>query len=115
MAALDSQLCWNHESREAVCRCLGCNRSFCRECVTEHQGRLLCASCFAAAIPARARRTGALRKLAPSLLIAAGLLLAWLTYWGLGEVVVGLFRRNALGGPDTSTLSLPLFSRSLNG
>ena len=40
------QQCWNHESREAVCRCPGCGRSYCRECVTEHGARLLCAACL---------------------------------------------------------------------
>ena len=114
MPALDSQLCWNHENREAVCRFLGCRRSFCRECVTEHNGRLLCASCFAAAIPAAKSRSGSLRKLATPLLLASALLLGWLVYWGFGEVVIGLFHRNAFKS-DTSSLNPPRILRSLHG
>src|SRR6266576_2922250 len=48
------QHCWNHEAREAVCRCPGCARPFCRECVTEHEARLLCAQCLRKAILAAA-------------------------------------------------------------
>ena len=40
------QRCWNHEAREAACRCPACGRSYCRECVSEHEGRLLCAACL---------------------------------------------------------------------
>ena len=101
------QSCWNHESREAVCKCLNCNRSYCRECVTEHEGRLLCASCLNAALARRSSGAGVLRKLAPAILIAAGLLIAWLAFWGFGEMVVGLFRRNVFGGQPTSRLEMP--------
>lgn len=41
------QRCFNHAGREAVARCPGCNRYYCRECVTEHEGRVLCAACIA--------------------------------------------------------------------
>ena len=43
------QRCWHHEQREAVCRCMACQRSYCRECVTEHEERFLCTACLAAA------------------------------------------------------------------
>ncbi len=46
MNALDRQRCFNHENREAVARCPECTRFFCRECVTEHAGRVLCAQCL---------------------------------------------------------------------
>ena len=39
--------CFNHAAREAVARCPECRRFFCRECVTEHSTRVLCASCLA--------------------------------------------------------------------
>jgi len=38
--------CFNHENREAAAQCPECKRFFCRECVTEHSGRVLCASCL---------------------------------------------------------------------
>ena len=101
------QSCWNHESREAVCKCLNCGRSYCRECVTEHQGRLLCASCLNLSLAKHSAGVGVFRKMAPAILIAAGLLIAWLAFWGFGEVVIGLFRRNVFGGQPTSQLAIP--------
>lgn len=52
--------CFNHGGREAVARCLGCGRPYCRECVTEHAGQLRCARCLAdSAAAASARRVRA--------------------------------------------------------
>ncbi len=69
--------CWNHESREAVCRCPGCSRSYCRECVTEHESRLLCAACLRKELaPEKVRR--APRRVPAAVLLAAGLLLTWI-------------------------------------
>ena len=44
---LAKQRCTNHASREAAARCPDCGRFFCRECVSEHDDRLLCAQCLA--------------------------------------------------------------------
>jgi hypothetical protein len=44
--ALSRQRCAHHGNREAVARCPECRRFFCRECVVEHDGRALCASCL---------------------------------------------------------------------
>ncbi len=43
---LDRQRCFNHAAREAAARCPACGRFFCRECVTEHDDRVLCAACI---------------------------------------------------------------------
>lgn len=40
------QRCLLHPAREAAARCPSCSRFYCRECVTEHSGRLLCTSCL---------------------------------------------------------------------
>jgi hypothetical protein len=32
--------------REAVARCPGCSRYFCRECITEHEDIVVCAACL---------------------------------------------------------------------
>ncbi|NRA35663.1 MAG: rhomboid family protein [Polyangiaceae bacterium] len=45
------QRCFHHSDREASARCPSCHRSYCRECITEHSGRLLCASCLAERSP----------------------------------------------------------------
>ena len=82
------QRCWNHEAREAVCRCPECGRSFCRECVTEHQARLLCASCLVAAARARRSPRGVVRRLLPAAMALAGILLAWTVFYSAGEALI---------------------------
>ena len=79
--------CWNHDAREAVCRCPGCGRGFCRECVAEHEQRLLCASCLKAAMspppPARGNRL-----MARVALALAGILLVWILFFCAGEAIL---------------------------
>ena len=76
------QSCWNHETREAVCRCPECGRSYCRECVTEHAARLLCAACLRKALVlAGPRRTAG--RIGEVLLLIGGLLLSWMIFLGV--------------------------------
>jgi hypothetical protein len=87
------QRCWNHEGREAVCQCPGCSRSFCRECVTEHEARLLCAVCleveFRTGRPRRSVMSGA----AIATLALASLLFTWAIFFCLGEAIMSLNAR----------------------
>jgi hypothetical protein len=46
MQDLTHQRCYHHQFREAVARCPECGRFFCRECITEHADKVLCASCL---------------------------------------------------------------------
>ncbi len=46
MSEITQKRCSNHAQREAVACCPGCNRYFCRECITEHEDRVLCATCL---------------------------------------------------------------------
>ncbi len=48
--------CVRHDTREAVARCVECGGGFCRECVTEHEDRIYCASCFSRLVAAATRR-----------------------------------------------------------
>ena len=52
LPVLTRQRCWLHPAREAAARCPSCQRFYCRECVTEHDGRLLCAGCLRAKVVA---------------------------------------------------------------
>lgn len=47
MEAISSSKCFHHPFREAAARCPECRRFFCRECITEHEDRILCAQCLA--------------------------------------------------------------------
>ena len=77
-AGLAQQLCWNHPGRGAVCRCPACQRSFCRECVSEHDARLLCAACIRDAIAAALPQTRRRRRVS---LIPVFVLLTTLLAW----------------------------------
>lgn len=46
MRPLADARCVNHSEREAVARCPECGRYVCRECITEHDRRVLCADCL---------------------------------------------------------------------
>ncbi len=81
------QRCWNHEAREAVCRCPECGRSYCRECVTEHDARLLCASCIVR-IEGRSRSRQRGRRTTSAVLALAGVLIAWLAFYAAGEAMI---------------------------
>ena len=71
-------------------RCPGCRRFFCRECAGEHEGRLLCAECVAAAVRPMAARGWTLGWLGIPLGWVCGLLVAWTVFgmfgWVLTEV-----------------------------
>lgn len=86
-AAPIRQHCWNHETREAVCRCPGCGRSYCRECVTEHEARLLCAACLRKSLPEAAPERRFVGRVPRVLLLAGGLLLSWFLFLGLAAGV----------------------------
>ena len=46
MQDLTHQRCHHHQLREAAAKCPECGRFFCRECITEHADKVLCASCL---------------------------------------------------------------------
>jgi hypothetical protein len=85
------QRCWNHDTREAVCRCPDCGRSYCRECVSEHESRLLCAACLRT--KARAVEPRRRSRLAPLGMALAGVLLAWVVFFGAGEGILLVITR----------------------
>jgi hypothetical protein len=92
--ALLQQRCWNHDAREAVCRCPSCGRSFCRECVTEHESRLLCAACLRNTARVDRAHAALLRRFAPALMTAAGVILAWAIFFGAAESIVTITERS---------------------
>ena len=79
--------CSNHGSREAAARCPECGRYFCRECISEHDGRTLCASCLKrlATGPVRRRRLAGLVRSAQILI---GVVLLWSAFYLLGRALL---------------------------
>jgi hypothetical protein len=71
-----------HAHREAAVRCPGCRRFYCRECVTEHLGRMMCAPCVARAEMPPERREASMAMW--SILSVTGLFLAWMVFYYFG-------------------------------
>ena len=88
--ALLHQRCWNHDYREAVCRCPACQRHFCRECVTEHEDRLICAGCLKKLAKATTRRRFRFANLAGIGQCLLGVLTAWLFFYFLGHSLLAI-------------------------
>lgn len=90
MPTLADQRCFNHAMREAVARCPQCCHFFCRECITEHEDRIICAACLRklARVPLLKRRGFAgLLRLAQ---VVFGLVAAWLFFYMIGEALLSL-------------------------
>ncbi len=84
------QQCLNHPGREAVALCPGCKQAYCRECVTEHDDRILCSSCLAKL--SRPKSTGSGRwkvvlRVVPAL---AGVVFAWMLFYFAGSFLASL-------------------------
>ena len=85
---LTEQRCLHHPDREAVARCPGCGGFFCRECIVEHEDRVICAACLKKIAhqseAKRSRFAGAFR----ALLFAAGIFTAWLFFYFAGRLLL---------------------------
>jgi hypothetical protein len=88
MPALAHQHCLNHDTREAVAQCPECRHFFCRECVTEHDDRLLCASCLRKISKAGGSHRHPFRNLARAGMSLAGLLMASLFFYWLAQILL---------------------------
>lgn len=88
MSALSHQRCFHHPEREAIARCPECRRFFCRECITEHEERVICASCLRHQHPQHARGRGTLPGLLRLSQFALGLLAAWFFFYLVGELLL---------------------------
>lgn len=83
--------CLVHPLREAAARCPECRGFFCRECVTEHGERAICAACLARLAAAETkRRGGALRALGRGARVLLGILAAWFFFYMVGEALSSL-------------------------
>jgi hypothetical protein len=85
MPGLLDQRCRNHAAREAVARCPECALFYCRECVTEHEDRVLCAVCLKRIVGLNAanhRRWGIVTTLGQAFI---GLIVAWFFFYLVGQ------------------------------
>jgi hypothetical protein len=85
---LTFQRCLIHPDREAIARCPGCAKYFCRECVTEHEGRFLCSDCLqkrSAPVQSAQRPTGWLMAAVTNII---GLAVAWFFFYLIGRLLI---------------------------
>ena len=82
------QRCFYHEFREAACRCPICRRYFCRECVTEHDNRVLCVECLKKIVAGQGVQRSGVRRVLRGLLPVAGVLMAWLFFYTIGRTLL---------------------------
>ncbi len=79
--------CSNHPSREAVARCPECKRYFCRECISEHEGRVVCAFCLKR-LGTKVIRRHRLAGLVRVVQVLMGVLLLWSSFYLLGRALL---------------------------
>ncbi len=91
--------CFNHAQREAAAYCLECHHAFCKECVTEHEGRVVCSSCLRKVVTASSRTVGRARSLIFASCVVVGFFASWSLFYLLGKTLLLLpssFHENAL-------------------
>jgi hypothetical protein len=76
--------CFNHAERLAAARCPECGHSYCRECITEHDGRLVCAVCLRKHSPAGLQRRNWYKAIALPVMGVAALSASWLVFYTAG-------------------------------
>ncbi len=84
-----AQRCFNHARREAAARCPVCAKYYCRECIAEHDGRMICARCLKA-VEAPRRKGRFLSVMARTFQLLAGVLVLWLVFFLLGRALLTL-------------------------
>lgn len=85
---ISRQRCFRHGDREAAARCPECGRFFCRECITEHEDRVLCVACLesrTARDAVSSQRFSGFKRIAQG---AAGVFLTWLFFYYLGRILL---------------------------
>jgi hypothetical protein len=90
MLDLAQQRCFNHAAREAVARCPECRQFFCRECITEHEDRVVCAACLKKLTASESTQRRAFSGVMRFVRVAIGILIAWFFFFLIGEILVRL-------------------------
>ena len=87
-SGLQSQMCFIHAERPAAARCPSCQKHFCRECVVEHEGRMLCQSCIEATIETEEKKDRTvIKSLAGFASASISIALLWVAFYLLGHML----------------------------
>ena len=91
MPGLHHKVCLNHHEREAVARCPGCGHFYCRECIAEHDDRVICAACLRKLLkPVEKKQSPALRWLARSAVLGVSVVTGWLAFYFVGKILLSM-------------------------
>lgn len=82
--------CFNHAGREAIAKCPRCGRFFCRECVSEHEGGIICASCLTKTAGIKHKKGFNLSGIAKIFQLAAGILILWCCFYLMGKTLLSI-------------------------
>lgn len=87
---LVDQRCFNHVAREAAARCPQCRRFFCRECIAEHAGRMLCTLCLQQLAASLQQNRARWNLLFLALQFVAALFFLWIFFYTIGIALLKL-------------------------
>ena len=90
MPDLTHQRCINHMFREAVARCPECGRFFCRECITEHDDKVLCASCLRKRLKPGGQRFHPYQWIFRLGHFSAGIVLLYVIFYYVAQILLAL-------------------------
>ena len=102
--SIAQERCSNHALREAVARCPECGRTFCRECISEHDDRVICAFCLKR-VSIKAVRRSRLARLMWFAQVLLGVLVLWSSFYLLGKALLTIpssFHEMAVGQEESS-------------
>ena len=88
MASLIHQRCFNHALREAAARCPECHKFYCRECITEHDDRIICSACLAKVAERTPLKKSMLRWAWRCAQLFTGIFLTWLFFYIIGGLLL---------------------------
>ena len=77
--------CLHHPAREAVARCPECREFYCRECITEHDDRVICSACLKKLVAPAARPRRSFSAVLRPMALLGGLLTAWFFFYLIGH------------------------------
>lgn len=91
MSQLHQRHCLNHALREAVARCPECGHFYCRECIVEHEDRVLCAVCLRKIFGRKERKDSLIFTwLARGGAFGISLFLSWLAFYWAGRILLSI-------------------------
>jgi hypothetical protein len=90
MPELIHQRCFNHSRREAAARCPECRHHFCRECITEHEDRVICASCLRKLVKGSSSARRGFANVARAIQVLAGLVTVWFFFYLFGQTLLSI-------------------------